>query len=215
MNKLLAVCMAVGLVGVFATPSQACHGCGGWATACCAPPPCVQYQVSYVDKVVTCYKTELREKEVSCTVMRCIPREVIEQRKICVMVPEMKQEKRTITVCKSVPREIEREVTCTKMVPVTCTDPCTGCCYTVCKPQCYTVKVKQIVCDLVPEQKEIVVNVCSYHPEERTIQCKRCVIDYKPETVVRKVYECIKVPYQTTVKVAVCTPVVCQPAPCN
>jgi hypothetical protein len=212
MNKLMGMALAVVIVATTATPSQAWLCCGSCAVECCAP--CVQYQVTYVDKVIVCYKTEMREKEVTCTVMRCIPREVVEQRKICVMVPEMKQEKRIINVCRSVPREIERVVTCCKMVPVTCTDPCSGCCYTVCKPEYYTTKVKQIVCDLVTEQKEIVVNVCNYRPEERTIQVKRCVIDYKPETVVRKVYECFKVPYQTTIKVPVCTPVVCQPVTC-
>lgn len=209
MSKLMAVTVAFGLVAVAATPTQAGHGCGSGCAPECAP--CVQYQVTYVDKVVTCYKTEMREREVTCNVLRCIAREVVEERKVCVLVPEVKQEKRTITVCKSVPREVEREVTCCKMVPVACTDPCTGCSYTVCKPQYVTTKVKQIVCDLVPEQREIVVNVCNYRQEERTIQCKRVVIDYKPETVTRKVYDCVKVPYQTTIKVAVCTPVACQP----
>src|SRR5262249_31541431 len=140
MNKLLTVAVALGLVAVWATPSQA-GGCkGGGCGDCCAP--CVQYQGTHVGKVVTCYKTQLREREVTCNIMRCIPREVVEERKVCVLVPEMRQEKRTITVCKAVPREVEREVTCCKMVPVACTDPCTGCTYTVCKPQCSTVKVK-------------------------------------------------------------------------
>lgn len=213
MNKLLVGVLAVLVVVLVATPSQACHkgGCGGCAPACA---PCVSYQVTYVDKVVTCYKAEWREKEVTCTINRCIPREVVEERKICVLVPEMRQEKRTITVCRAVPREVEQQVTCTRMVQVCVTDPCTGCVRTCCKPECYTATVKRIVCDMVPEQKEITVNICNYRQEERTVQVKRCVIDVKQETVTQKVRECVMVPYQATVKVPVCTPVVCQPAPC-
>lgn len=213
MSKWIATVAAVLGVALAAAPSQACHK-GGCATCAPACAPCVTYQVNYVEKTVTCMKPEWREKDITCTVNRCIPREVVEERKVCVLVPETRQEKRTITVCRQVPREIEVDVTCCQMVPVACTDPCTGCTVTVCKPQYVTKKVKKIVCDLVPEQREIVVNVCNYRQEERTIQCKRIVFDIQPETVVRKVRECVMVPYTTTVKVPVCVPVACAPA-CN
>ncbi|MBY0523658.1 MAG: hypothetical protein K2R98_09670 [Gemmataceae bacterium] len=204
MSRVWALGLVVVVTALTAVPAQAGGCC--WRTCC---TPCVTYTVTWVDKVVTCYQPQWQERDVTCTVMRCVPREVVEQRTVFVSVPEWKEEKRVITVCRSVPREVVREVTCCRMVPVTCTDPCTGCCYTSCKPELYTVQVKSIVCDQVPEQREIVCRVCSYRAEERVIQCRRCVMEYKPETVVRKERFCVMVPVQTTVKVPVCTAVPC------
>jgi len=208
MNKLWALGLAVGVVALSAAPAQA----GG----CCWKSCCVTccYTVTWVDQVVTCCKPEWRERDVTCTVVRVIPREVVEQRKICVMVPVYTDVRKTITVCRAVPREVVSNVTCCRMVPVTCTDPCTGCCYTCCKPEYYTTQVKSIVCDYVQEPRDIVCRVCSYTPQERVIECRRIVCDYKPETVVRKERFCVMVPYQTTIKVPVCTPV-CAPVCCN
>ena len=107
------------------------------------------------------------------------------------------------------PRVIEKEVTCCKMVPVAVKDPCSGCVYTVCKPETYVTKVQCTVYDCVPVEKKYTVTVCSYKPEIKTYE-RRCIVyDCKPETVVTQRAYCVQVPYQTTVKVAVCTPVVC------
>jgi hypothetical protein len=77
---------------------------------------------------------------------------------------------------------------------------------TCCKPEYYTQHVTCTVMEQVPVQKQITVQVCSYHPEERTCQISRCVAECKPEVVVHKERFCVMVPYQTTIKVPVCTP---------
>jgi hypothetical protein len=130
------------------------------------------------------------------------------------MVPVWHEERRKITVCKCVPREIEREVCCTRMVPVCVTDPCTGCTYTCCKPETYTQKVHCTVMEQVPEQREIAYKVCTMKPETRTYETHRCVAECHPETVVHKERYCVMVPYQQKIKVAVCTPC-CTPSCCN
>jgi hypothetical protein len=198
--KRLAAIALVGAALALATPSaRACH------PACCAPcvvPCCVQF----VEKTVTCYRPEWKTRDVVCTVMRPVPREVVEKYNCTVMVPEWKDEKRTIYICNYVPKEEVREVTCCRMVPVCVTDPCTGCTYTSCKPECYTQKVK--CCVLVPasEKRDVVVKVCTYRPEQRTVECRRVVCDYKPEQVTYKQCYCEMVPYQAKVMVPVCCP---------
>ena len=112
-----------------------------------------------------------------------------------------------------VPQEVERDVTCVKRVPVCVTDPCTGCTRTVYKCETVTQRVKTVVCQPVYEKKEVVQRVCSYKPEERTVQCKHLVAECHPEEVTRKVCRCVMEAYQTTIKVPVCTPVTM--APCK
>jgi hypothetical protein len=96
---------------------SACQSsCGGCQTACaapaCAPAPAPQY----VDRVVTKYKQEMVEQEV--TVCRMVQKE--EKYTCTVMVPKTVQEQRTITVCKTVQEQVP--YTCTVMVPKTVQD---------------------------------------------------------------------------------------------
>ena len=209
MKKLCAFGLAAVLLGALAQTADACHrDCGGCAPAC-APAPC-QVQVTYVDKVVTCYRPKLVETEVKCIVNKVVCREVVEERKVCVNVPVWSERKCEVTVCRMVPEEVVRNVTCVKRVPVCVTDPCTGCTYTTYKCETVTQQVKQIVCKPVYEKKEVVQRVCSFKQEERTVQCRRIVAECHPEEVTRKVCRCVMEAYQTTVKVPVCTVV---PAP--
>ena len=162
----------------------------------------------YVNKIVTCYKTEWREEEVPVQVCKAVPHVLVQVHKCTVLVPDWKEVKRTYIQCKSVPVEVWKDVVCCKMVPVCVTDPCTGCTYMSCKPETYVTKVKSICCKLVPEQVEYTCKVCTYHPEERTYQTRCVVCDYKTETVVVKKRYCVSVPYTATVKVAVTVPCV-------
>lgn len=199
MKNMLAICITLLVLVALALPIEAC------GRSCCSAPCCAPCcEITYVDKVVTCYRPEWRTKDVTCTINKMVPRTVTSIHKCTIMVPEWKSEKRTVTCCKLVPREVEREVTCCRMVSATCKDPCTGCTYTCCKPETYTTKVKCTVWDTVHEKKDVVVQVCHHHAEERTFECKHIVWDCKPETVTRKVSYCQMVPYTTTVKVAVC-----------
>lgn len=206
MSKLVAMGLAAVVVVASAVGQAAAFGCRhGGCDSGCATPSCGT-QVTYVDKEITCYRTEWKTRDVQCVVNKMVPKEVTSEYTCTVMVPEWKEEKRNITVCKMVPKVVEREVTCCKMVPVTCTDPCTGCTYTCCKPQTFTQKVQCTVCEMVKENKEITVKVCVCKPEKRTYKCTRIVCECKQETVTCKQCYCVSVPYKTTVKVAVCTP---------
>jgi hypothetical protein len=120
------------------------------------------------------------------------------------MVPETRMVERTITVCRAVPRQVVRQVPVCVMVPSTCTDPCTGCCYTVCRPQTVMKEIRCTVFDRVSEQKQVTVPVCCYKPVQKTVQCRRIVCDMVPKRIVRTVCYCEMVAYQTTVRVPVC-----------
>jgi hypothetical protein len=190
MKRVVAISL-VAIVLTWATPSaQACHH------VCCAP--CC---VTMVEKTVTCYRPEWQERDVTCTVYKAIPREVVEKRTCTVMVPVITPQQRTIYICKYIPREVEREVTCCRMVPVCVTDPCTACTYTTCKPEYYTQKVRTCVMEAAHEARQVTVNVCSYRPEERTFECRRIVCEYQPQTVTCKQRYCVMVPYTAKVMV--------------
>jgi hypothetical protein len=198
------------MLGVLVAPVQA-HGRrrgNDCCNECCAAPCCTpcQPQITYVDKQVTCYRPEWREREVPCTINRVTSKVVVTPVNYTVCVPVYSEEKRTITVMNQVPHQVEREVTCCRMVPVCITDPCTGCTRTCCKPETYTQKVTCTVMECVPSQREITVKVCNFRQEQRTGECRRVVCECHPETIMQKQRYCVMVPYQQTVKVAVCTP---------
>jgi len=170
--------------------------------------------VAWVDKEVTCYKTEWKERDVTCTVMRAHYKDVVETHKCNVCVPVWTDKKEKVWVCNMVAKEVVRDVTRCKMERTCCTDPCTGCTHTVCKPVTYVEQVKCTVWENHPLEKEVTVKVCSYKTEEKTYQSTHRVCEYKPEQVTYKERYCVSVPYKTTVKVAVCVPApVCPPAP--
>ena len=59
----------------------------------------------YVEKTVTRYKTEWKEKEVECVVNRMIPHEEVRKYTCSVRVPEWTEQKPTITEYKRVASE--------------------------------------------------------------------------------------------------------------
>jgi hypothetical protein len=185
------------------------RGCNDGCAPVCAPPP--PPQVQWVEKKVTCYRPEWREREVPCVINRVIPHEEVVPVKRMRMVPEWRDVKQTITVMQPVPREVVQNVTCCRMVPTCVTDPCTGCTRTVCKPETYVQQVKRVVMQCVPRQQEITTRMCSYKPVEETVQCRRIVCEVRKENVTRKERYCVMVPFQTTVKVPVCV----NPNPCQ
>jgi hypothetical protein len=226
------------LAGAFALAGSAqAHGlrrgCGGCESDCAqpcaapAPPPPPQY----VEKVVTCYKTEWREKNVECVVNHMVSHEEVRKHTSTVCVPVWKEEKRTVTEYKSVPKVVEREVVVCKKVPAPCETPCGGCesgcdngcghhrhrlfghrhkgcddcgCETPCNVVREVQKVKCTVYECVPVKKDIVVKVCHYEQQQKVYETKCLVWECKPEKVMKKVRYCERVPYQTTIKVPVC-----------
>jgi hypothetical protein len=174
---------------------------------------CVPVMKPEVRKVTTCISVP-KEVEFTYTVM--IPSTVSKVVKVTTyeckteMVTEMRQ------VC--------------KLVPVTCTDAC-GCCYTRCErvmvdvpcTRCVVTRIpivkdvtvneivctpevrkgKKTVCELVTQVKDVTVNVCTYVTEQR--QGVKKVCELVKEMTKQKVQVCTMVPYETTVRVPVCT----------
>jgi len=237
MRKLMVAGLLLAGLCAFATPAQA-HGrrhggCGGCESDCAAPcaAPCAPAAPQFVEKVVTCYRTEWKEREVTCTVNRMVPREVVNKHTYTVCVPVWTEEKRTITEYKSVAKVVEKEVTVCHRVPVEtpcgdcggcggCDDgcgrrhhrlrghrgSCGGCggCETPCNIVTEVKKVPCTVYECVPVKRDIMVKVCHTKQEQKTVETKCTVWECKPEVVKKKVPYCVQVPYQTTVKVPVC-----------
>src|SRR5690242_17675122 len=116
MKKLWVLALAVAGLALAAVPARA--GCGGgW---CCPPPcdTCASVSVSWVDQAVTCYRTEWRERDVPCTVVRPVYHQVVTPYTYTVMVPEYHNERRVCTVYTSVPHQVTNNVTYCRVVPV-------------------------------------------------------------------------------------------------
>jgi hypothetical protein len=169
--------------------------------------------VTYVERTVTAYRPEWKERDASFTVNRIVPRAETVPVKTTVMVPEWIDQKQVVTTVNRVPKQIERPVTRCVTVPVDVTDPCTGCIRTVCRKETITEMVRCTVFECVPVQKEVTIKVCRMRPEEKTIQTTRVICETKLETIVRKERYCVMVPYQRTIKVPVCVPACPPPGP--
>jgi hypothetical protein len=66
--------------------------------------------------------------------------------------------------------------------------------------------VKCTVWECIPVQREITTKVCEWKREMKNFQTKCTVWECKPETVTRKVRYCVRVPYETKIKVPVRVP---------
>ena len=203
MSKRLFIATLVAVFGLILVPGSA-KALGGRKNSCAQP-----CEVTYEERTVTCYKTVTKEKEVEVTVCKPEYRDEVRKKTYTVCTPVWTEEKRTCTVYKRVAKEVEKEVTRCVKVPVTYCDPCTGRTRTCCERQIVTEKVKCCVYECVPEIKEYTVKVCSYKKEEKTCEYTVRVCEMKYVKELRKVQYCERVPYETTVKVAVCKPVEC------
>jgi len=102
--------------------------------------------------------------------------------------PEIKEVQGSKWVDVDVCREIEEEVPCTKLVPVTVTDPATGCTRTEYQPQTYVEKVRHLVIQIIPVKKEYHYRVLTFRSEEIDVPKTEPVFECAPpETVTTKV----------------------------
>lgn len=91
---------------------------------------------------------------------------------------------RTETTVK--PREILKEVTTCTMKPVVKTDPATGCQSVVLEPVTEVKVIKEVVYDIVPEQKVQVVRRPYLKSDLKPVQVKRWHIDHQPEVRIER-----------------------------
>jgi hypothetical protein len=124
---------------------------------------------------------------------------------------DFREEKRTVCVTSLKPREEERVITTTTMVPETCIDPYTHCQTTKYTPVCQTKVVKVTVMDRVEETKEVIVKVPVLTPVESSVVVKRLTLDVTTVPAVATTYKLVTVPSMVTVPVP---PPPCLPPPC-
>ena len=218
MTRLLVV---VGALGLFlsALPVQACHRC---CPAPCCPQVCCDIgpcgTVTYVDKVITCYRTEWKPRTVTRTVKKMVTREVEEKVTYYENLPIVTPVKQTVTKCVPVLKQVpytydvcvpvytpQKQIV-TRCVPVAKQVPYT---YNVCVPV-YTPQ-KQIVTKCVPVTRQVpyTYNVCVpvYTPQKRIVTTYQCV----PEKVTKQVPVCRMVATQVFDPCTCCCRTVCCP----
>ncbi len=182
--------LAVAFVGSVPTARAGCP-------TCC--PPCV----TWVSCAMTCYRAEVKTRDVQFTVTQLVPRTEVVQRKCVVMVPQWHDEVRTCTVPVMQQRTLTHDRVVMGTVPVTVQDPCTGCTYTVCKPVATLQQYTTCFMVPVPMPQNYTVKVCTMVPVERTYEERRTVCDTVSVPMVRKECYTVLVPYTVTRQVPV------------
>lgn len=217
MKKWLVAVVAVAFVLTLADPASAFFF--KKKKNCCPPPCCDPCCVTYVDKVVTCYKPQWHEEKVECIVNKLVCKEIVEKVKCNVLVPVWTEEKRKCCHYVSEPVDVIQDVVRCRLVPCKVCDPCTGCCHTCCRAETYVEKVKCTVYKCRPVTQDVTVKVCRMECREQIVDCKRIVTECVPTKVVQCVRRCVMVPCQTVVRVPVCVPcpppVCCPPVCCH
>jgi hypothetical protein len=139
-------------------------------------------------------------------------------REVVTTVPTMdlkidfKEEKRTVCVTSLKPREEDRVVTSTTMVPETCIDPVTHCQTTKYTPVCQTKIVKVTVMDCVQETREVIVKVPIVTPVESSVLVKRLALDVTTVPAVATTYRLVTMPSTLSVPAL---PPPCLPPTCG
>ena len=95
-------------------------------------------------------------------------------------VPVCTPQTRLQTYCVAVPEEVVRQVPVCRAVSEQVTDPCTGECKTVCRKVTELQEVRSVVSRLVPQTREVTVNVTTMQAQQRT--GTRTVCESVPQT---------------------------------
>jgi hypothetical protein len=164
--------------------------------ASCAP--------GYIERRITCFRTEWRERDVAVTVPKVVFHTEVVPVKRTVLTPVCHDEKRVVTTFVQVPKHIEREVESTTVVKTTVTDSCGKSATAVSPPKTIAAKQCTTVFETVPVQKEVCVQVRTLEPRVEVSQVTRTVAETKCETLVRKERYAVSVPYEKIVLVPVC-----------
>ena len=139
-------------------------------------------------------------------------------RAVAITVPIMdlkidfKEEKRTVCFTSLKPREEERVVTSTTMVPETHIDPCTHCQTVTYRPVCVTKTVKVTVMDSVQESREVIVRVPILTPVQSSVVVKQLTVDVTTVPAVATTYKLVTMPGKLSVPVP---PRPCLPPSCG
>lgn len=191
-NHSPAFLLAV-VASVFGTTGQA-HAFGF---------PCCNADICWVEKTITCYRPEVRCREVQCTVMKKVCREVVEMKKCIIPITYTEMQKRTVFVYGEVKEEVEREIYVAVDCP-TCEAGCGHCCKP--NPASYKTTIKCLECKPRPQPVEITEPVCKVRTEEKLVPTKKLVVEEVPETIMKREFTCEMVRFELKVTVPVCVP---------
>lgn len=213
MQRAFTVNLCLSIAVLLSTAGRSC----AWGDSCGG---CVQY----VDQIKTYYRAEVRCRDVAHVVPRTVCREVPDTKTVLITTPVYDTQKRTVYVYAEEKKEVERTVhvalpECVK--PACGAAGCNGCgakacgsCTDICKPpvQTHALKIKTYECEAAAKPVEFSETVCTYKVQEKIVPCTKTISAVVNETVVRKKFYTVMVPYQVCVKVPVCVPATC---PCH
>jgi hypothetical protein len=172
------------------------------------PAPCAPI----VQKTIHTRNVYLVEKQAACTLPQLSLRavEVCREKRPTLEITYNEQ-RQVCTELVLKPREIEQEVCCTEIKPVTTIDPCTGCPCTVHQAVPVTKKVKITVYDAVPEQKEYIVKTPCLKPGEQDVIVKKLVLDATTIPAIEKRMTALETRCDMNYQIAVPQPPPCPP----
>ena len=168
------------------------------------PASCASCTPGYIERRITCFRTEWRQRDVAVTVPKVVFHTEVVPVTRTVLTPVCHDEKRVVTTFVQVPKHIERQVESTTVVKTTVTDSCGKSATAVSPPQTIAAKQCATVFETVPVQKEICVQVHTLEPRVEVSQVTRTVPETKFEKLVRRERYAVSVPYEKIVLVPVC-----------
>jgi hypothetical protein len=157
----------------------------------CAPP----------GRTLSLPRMTLMEVQEATTIPRLNLREEVVG-KACGLDVEYKEEKQIVTEWALKPREVVKEVLCTRMVPVTIVD-CTGHPHTEYRSEPIVRAVKLVVYDAVPVERVVVVAVPCLKPG-KPLLVKKLVVDTTMEPAICTRLQLLTMPNQVQVPVCPC-----------
>ncbi len=167
--------------------------CAGTAAPSFAGPPTAECAPG-CDRPLDTTKVYLVPEEHATTVPSLTLREVATTVPTTDLKITFREEKRTVVVTAVKPRQEDRVVTSTTLVPETHVDPCTNCQTTTYRPVCVTKVVKVTVMDSVQETRDVVVRVPVLTPVESAAVVTRLTLDATTVPAVKTTYRLMTVP---------------------
>src|SRR5262245_47837586 len=159
-----------------------------------AEHPAAGHSAPSCERTIHTTKIHLVPEQHATTVPRMNLREVTTTVPTMDVKIDFREEKRTVLVTSLKPREEDRLVTSTTMIPETHIDPCTNCQTITYKPVCLTKVVKVTVMDCVQEAREVIVKVPCLTPVESAVTVKQLTLDVTTVPAVVTTYKAVTIP---------------------
>lgn len=206
MRKLLLTVLVVAAVGVETSSAHANWFCGDDAVMRAQWAPFYPPEPAFLPQSFTCYKPEWREEKREVIVQRWQCRQVVEKVKEFVMVTKWEEQRHMQSFYTPVVKDVERDVTRCRTIPVWTFDPCNCCPVLTIKVETFVERVKTQVCEYRLDSREVVGKVCRTVPEERVFERLRTEWFTMPEKVEVVNRYCVMVPYTQQVCIPVLLP---------